>query len=342
MRILVYSAHSYDREFLNRANDPPAHELEYTEASLNAMTADLCRGFPGVCCFVNDALNADILTRLHAGGTRFVALRCAGFNNVDLEAAERIGITVARVPAYSPESVAEFTIGLILSLLRRIHRAYARVREANFSLEGLLGSELHGATVGVVGYGSIGSTVCRILASGFGCRVLVSDPFANPDALCKGADLVDWPGLLAGSDIITLHCPMTPETHHLINAKAIEQMKAGVVLINTSRGAIVEARSVIDGLKTGRVGAFGMDVYEEEGDTFYHDLSDRVIQDDVLARLMTFPNVLITGHQAFFTRSAMEAIARTTIGNINDFESGLNSPNTLAHAQVVMPQAHQS
>lgn len=342
MRILVYSAHAYDREFLNRANDSLAHEIEYTEASLNAMTADLARGFPGVCCFVNDALNADILTRLHAGGTRFIALRCAGFNNVDLGAAERIGVTVARVPAYSPGSVAEFTIGLILSLQRHIHRAYTRVREANFTLEGLLGSELCGSTVGVVGHGNIGSVVCRILASGFGCRVLVYDPFVNPGALCEGAELVGWPDLLSESDIVTLHCPLTPETHHLINTEAIAKMKAGAVLINTSRGAIVEARSVIQGLKNGHIGAFGMDVYEEEGDTFYHDLSSRVIQDDVLARLMTFPNVLITGHQAFFTRTAMEAIAQTTIRNINDFESGVVSPNILAQTDVVSPRANQT
>jgi len=339
MRVLVYSAHSYDRTFLSQAGLPSGHELEFTEASLGAMTASLSRGFPCVCCFVNDHLDAEILDQLAAGGTRFIALRCAGFNNVDLKAAERHGVTVARVPAYSPQAVAEYTIGLILTLLRKIHRAYVRVREGNFSLEGLMGLELHGSAVGVVGAGRIGSAVCQILASGLGCKVLVFDPFVDAKALGAGVVNVEWPELLARSKVITLHCPMTPKTHHLIDESAIARMKDRVVLINTSRGAIVEARAVIGGLKSGKIGAFGMDVYEEEGDTFYHDLSERIIQDDTLARLMTFPNALVTGHQAFFTRPAMEAIARTTIQNLDDFERGVVSPNALVHAEVVRPLA---
>lgn len=342
MRVLVYSAHPYDRAFLSQANGQSGHEIEFTEASLSEMTASLSRDFPGVCCFVNDNLDAAVLEQLQTGATRFVALRCAGFNNVDLQTAERLGMIVARVPSYSPRAVAEYTIGLILSLLRKIHRAYIRVREGNFSLEGLLGAELHGATVGVVGAGRIGSAVCRILASGFGCRVLIYDPFVDAQALGEGATKVAWPVLLAQSDVITLHCPMTPQSHHLIDASAIAQMKAGVMLINTSRGAIVDASSVIGGLKSGKIGALGMDVYEEEGDTFYHDLSEHVMQDDTLARLMTFPNALITGHQAFFTRSAMEAIARTTIQNFSDFDQGVPSPNALAPARVVRPSESSS
>jgi D-lactate dehydrogenase len=260
-----------------------------------------------------------VLEILAANGTRLVALRSAGFNNVDLEAARDVGIAVARVPAYSPDAVAEHTIALILSLNRKIHKAYTRVREGNFSLEGLLGFDLCGRTVGVIGTGKIGLCVSKIML-GLGCRVIAFDPKRSPELKALGGSYVDMPELIASSDIISLHCPLTPTTHHLIGAKEIDQMKQGVMLINTSRGAVVDTKALIAGLKAGKIGNVGLDVYEEEADLFFENLSDQVIQDDVFARLLTFPNVLITGHQAFFTHQAMTAIAETTISNISSFE----------------------
>ncbi len=248
-----------------------------------------------------------------------VALRCAGFNNVDIPSAHGLGIQVARVPAYSPYAVAEHAMGLILALNRRLPRAYNRVREGNLSLEGLLGFDIHGKTAGVVGTGKIGAVMIRILA-GFGCSLLAYDPFPNGEVEALGARYVGWDALISQSDIITLHCPLTPESHHLINADAVSQMRQGVMLINTSRGALINTAAVIRGLKTGRIGYLGLDVYEEEGDLFFRDLSDKVIQDDQFARLLTFPNVLITGHQGFFTSNAMEKIARVTLGNIAQYE----------------------
>lgn len=341
MRVLVYSTHSYDRAELRARAEQADQALDFTEASLTAMTASLARGYPCVCCFVNDRLDGPVLERLAAGGTRLVALRCAGFNNVDLEAAQRLGMTIVRVPAYSPDAVAEFAVGLMLTLMRKIHRAYIRVREGNFELDGLVGAELGTRTVGIIGCGAIGSVVCRILAAGFGCRVLVVDPGLDAGSAPAGTRLVTLDQLLGEADVVSLHCPLTPDTHHLIDASAIAGLRPGAVLINTSRGGIVDASAVIDGLKRGHIGALGMDVYEEEGDMFFHDLSEQIIQDDVLARLMTFPNVLITGHQAFLTRRALEAIARTTIQNIVDFEHGTACENlvTLALASGG-PPAH--
>ena len=248
-----------------------------------------------------------------------VALRCAGFNNVDLHAARRLGLTVARVPAYSPEAVAEHTVAMILALNRGIHRAHARVREGNFALDGLLGFDLRGKAVGIVGTGRIGAAVARIMA-GFGCRLLAHDPAPNPECEALGARYVAMAELLAESDVITLHCPLTPDTRHLIDAEALRKVKRGVMLVNTSRGAILDTRAAIGGLKDGTIGRLGLDVYEEEGDLFFEDLSDQVIRDDVFARLLTFPNVLVTGHQAFFTAEALTAIAETTVANITAFE----------------------
>lgn len=274
-----------------------------------------------------------MLNALAASGTKLVALRSAGFNHVDLEAARELGLTVARVPAYSPDAVAEHTVALILALNRKIHKAFARVREGNFALEGLLGFDLCGRTVGIVGTGKIGLCVARIMA-GFGCDILAFDPQPSPELQRLGGRYVELPELLSSSDIVSLHCPLTPATHHLIDREAIERMKPGVMLINTSRGAVVDTRALIGGLKAGRIGNLGLDVYEEEGDLFFENLSDQMIQDDVFARLLTFPNVLITGHQAFFTREAMTAIAETTIGNISSFERTGSATHTVSVEKI--------
>jgi D-lactate dehydrogenase len=248
-----------------------------------------------------------------------IALRSAGFNHVDLGAAASAGIAVARVPAYSPHAVAEHTVALILRLNRKMHRAFNRVREGNFALDGLLGFDLHGKTVGIVGTGKIGEIVARIL-NGFGCRLLAFDPDPNPACVALGVEYVALDDLFANSDVITLQCPLTPQTHHMVDRDAIARMKPGVMLINTSRGAVVDTSALIAGLKQGRVGSVGLDVYEEEADLFFEDLSNTFIEDDVFARLLTFPNVLITGHQAFFTHEALSAIAETTIANLSAFE----------------------
>jgi len=283
-----------------------------------------------VCVFVNDQLGAPVLAELARQGTRVIALRCAGFNNVDLAAARDLGITVVRVPAYSPYAVAEHTVGLMLTLNRKIHRAYARVREGNFALQGLLGFDLHGRTVGVVGTGQIGAIVARIMR-GFGCEVLAYDPYRSPECEALGARYVELPELFRSSDIITLHCPLTPQTYHLINAEALEQMKDGVMLINTGRGALVDTQAVTEALKSGKIGYLGLDVYEEEAALFFEDRSDRVIQDDVFTRLLTFPNVIITGHQAFFTGEALTNIAETTLSNVTAFERGAGTLHEVKH-----------
>lgn len=321
MKVAVFSAKAYDRRFLDDANAAAGapHELVYLEGHLDEPTAILAHGSPAVCAFVNDRLSRPVLASLAAAGTRLVALRAAGFNNVDLAAAGDLGISIARVPAYSPESVAEHVVALILALDRKICRAVARVREGNFSLEGLLGFNLHGRTVGIIGIGRIGTALARILA-GFGCRILACDPVEDEVVKALGGRYMDLAQLLAAADIISLHCPLTPRTRHLIDSAAIERMKPGVMLINTSRGAVVDARAIIAGLKSGAIGHVGLDVYEEEGDLFFEDLSDRPIRDDVFARLLTFPNVLITGHQGFFTVEAMQSIAATTIANLSRFE----------------------
>lgn len=319
MRVAVFSTRSYDRRFLEEANRPGLHDLVFLEPRLDASTAALAEGTQAVCAFVNDRLDAQALQRLQRLGVRLVALRCAGFNQVDLRAAADRGIAVGRVPEYSPHAVAEHTVALLLTLNRKVHRAFARVREGNFALEGLLGFDLHGRTVGVVGTGRIGAQFCRIMR-GFGCEVLAFDPRPDADCTALGVRYVDWPALLAASDILSLHCPLTPNTRHLIDAQALARMKPGAMLINTSRGAVVDTPAVVDALKGGRLGSLGLDVYEEEGDLFFRDLSDHVIQDDVFARLLTFPNVVVTGHQAFFTEDALRAIAQTTLDNLGDFE----------------------
>jgi D-lactate dehydrogenase len=325
MRVAVFSSKAYDREFLDAAN-ASRHELRFFEPQLNFQTASLATGFEAVCVFVNDHLNAPVIELLASLGTRLIALRCAGYNNVDLDAAQRHGLTVVRVPAYSPHAVAEHTVGLILALDRKLHRAYNRVREGNFALDGLLGFDLCGRTAGIIGTGRIGEVVAQLL-TGFGCRVLAYDPVISETCRSLGVDYTTLDDLLARSDIVTLHCPLTPENRHVINSAALSKMKQGVMLINTSRGALIETVAVIEALKSGHIGYLGLDVYEEEEQIFFEDRSGLIISDDVFSRLLTFPNVIITGHQAFFTREALESIAVTTMRNISDFESRRASGN---------------
>ncbi len=318
MRVDIFSAKPHDHAFLQAAARGSGLDLMFHEARLNTGTARLAEGAQAVCAFVNDDLGADVIAMLAEMGVQLIALRSAGFNHVDLRAAQAAGIAVARVPAYSPHAVAEHTVALILSLNRKTHRAFNRVREGNFALDGLLGFDMHGKVAGIVGTGLIGTVLARILA-GFGCEVLASDPRPSPECEALGVAYVEMEELLARSDIVTLQCPLTPDTHHLIDDAAIAAMKSGVMLVNTSRGAVVDTRAVIRGLKSGQIGALGLDVYEEEGDLFFEDLSQSYIPDDVFARLLTFPNVLITGHQGFFTREALQAIAATTVENITSF-----------------------
>ena len=319
MNVAIFSAKKYDREFLNAANGA-RHELRFFEPHLNEETVSLAAGFEAVCVFVNDQMNAAVIATLESLGVRLIALRCAGYNNVDLSAAKKHGITVVRVPAYSPYAVAEHTIALMLALNRKLHRAYNRVREGNFALDGLVGFDMHGKIVGVIGTGQIGTVVAQIL-TGFGCPILAFDPFPNATCRSLGVRYVELNQLFAESDIITVHCPLTPENKHLINGQALEKMKNGVMLINTSRGALLDTIVITEGLKSGRIGYLGLDVYEEEEDIFFEDRSGLILSDDVFARLLTFPNVIITGHQAFFTREALLNIAATTIDNITKFEN---------------------
>ncbi len=336
MRVALFSTKPYEREFFTSANREYGHELVFLEPRLTPDTALLAEGFTAVCIFVNDQASAPVIQSLAQGSTRLLALRSAGYNHVDLNAAAEHGLTVVRVPAYSPYAVAEHAVALIMALNRKTHRAYARVREGNFELDGLLGFDIHGLTVGVVGTGKIGIEFARIM-NGFGCRLLGYDPYPNPEAGKLGMDYVALDELFARSDIISLHTPLTPETYHLISTDSIARMKHGVMLINTSRGALVDAAAAIEGLKTGQIGYLGLDVYEEEADLFFEDLSDKIIQDDVFARLLTFSNVVITGHQAFFTRNALRGIADTTLANIRDFEQTGSSPNAITVAKVTKP-----
>jgi D-lactate dehydrogenase len=320
MRIAVFSTKAFERAFLEMAN-VHGHELVFLEAPLREETASLAAGAEGVCAFVNDSLNASVLEALSGLGMKAVLLRSAGFNHVDVAAADRLGLTVLRVPKYSPYAVAEHTVGLMLTLNRKLHRAYARVREQNFALDGLMGFDMHGRTAGVIGTGKIGAAVAKILL-GFGCRVLAHDPYPDDEVRAMGVEYVELAELYRSADIVTLHCPLTPATRHVIGAEALGAMRPGVMLINTSRGALLDTRAVIGALKSGKIGYLGLDVYEEEQDLFFRDLSERVIEDDVFVRLMTFPNVVITAHQGFFTREAVTNIAETTLQNAADFEAG--------------------
>ncbi|TMU70614.1 2-hydroxyacid dehydrogenase [Pseudomonas fluorescens] len=321
MRTLVFSSQTYDRDSFLAADCPAGVELQFQPARLSLDTAALADKHQVVCAFINDDLSAPVLERLVAGGTRLIALRSAGYNHVDLPAAKRLGLAVVRVPAYSPHAVAEHAVALILALNRRLHRAYNRTREGDFSLHGLTGFDLVGKTVGIVGTGQIGATFAKIM-HGFGCQLLAYDPFPNPDVLALGARYLSLPELLAQSRIISLHCPLNEQSKHLINRNSLAHMQAGAMLINTGRGGLVDTPALIDALKDGQLGYLGLDVYEEEAQLFFEDRSDLPLQDDVLARLLTFPNVIITAHQAFLTREALGAIAATTLHNIATWAAG--------------------
>lgn len=322
MRTILFSSQTYDRDSFAAAEQPDGNELHFQPARLTLDTAALAHDYEVVCPFINDDLSAPVLEQLAAGNTRLIALRSAGYNHVDLPAAKRLGLSVVRVPAYSPHAVAEHAVALILALNRRLHRAYNRTREGDFTLHGLTGFDLVGKTVGVVGTGQIGATFGKIMA-GFGCKLMCFDPYPNAELLALGAQYVSLPELLAGSHIISLHCPLTADNKHLINATSLATLKHGTMLINTGRGALVDTPALIEALKNGQLGYLGLDVYEEEAQLFFEDRSDLPLQDDVLARLLTFPNVIITAHQAFLTREALNAIASTTLSNIAAWKSGV-------------------
>ena len=317
MKLAFFDTKSYDIPGFNRYGIPAGVEIKYFEPNLNRDTVTLAAGFDAVCVFVNDTVDAVVVDKLHQLGVKAIVLRCAGFNNVDIKACEG-KLRVFRVPAYSPHAVAEHAMALLLTINRRTHKAYIRTRDFNFSLQGLAGFDLYGKTVGIVGTGKIGrvfSDICK----GFGMKILAYDKFPNPDA---GLDYVDLPELFAQADIISLHCPLTEETHHLINADTIAMMKKGVTIINTSRGALVDTEALINGIKEKKVGAACLDVYEEEGDFFYEDFSGHIVQDDKLVRLIAMPNVIVTSHQAFLTSEALDNIAATTVNNLTRFFSG--------------------
>lgn len=321
MKIVFFSAQPYDKEIFNRFNIDLS-ELVFVESALDIDSVELANGANAICVFVNDKVNAAVIEKLASKSIKMIALRCAGFNNVDLEAAKSNGIRVCRVPAYSPEAVAEHAIAMILTLNRKTHKAYNRVREQNFSLNGLLGYNLHGKTVGVIGTGNIGKAFSRIML-GFGCRVLAFDLIANKDLEAIGVEYQPLMEVLK-ADIISLHCPLNEQTKHIMNASTLRLMKKGAVLINTSRGGLIDTKAVISALKTAQIGALGIDVYEQEEKLFFRDLSTDIIQDDMIQRLMSFPNVLITAHQAFFTEEAMSEIATITLQNINQLSKSAN------------------
>lgn len=319
MKVAFFATKGYDRKSFEEVNRRFGHTLSFYEPKLTAATAVLAAGYEAVCVFVNDQVGRETISQLAAGGTRVIATRSAGYNQIDLHAAEEMGIRVVRVPAYSPNAISEFTVGLILTLGRQIHRAYNRVRDNNFELDGLQGFEIHNKTIGVFGTGRIGAAVVRNL-SGFGAHLLAYDLYRNPEVE-KLAHYVDDPVALARQcDIITLHMPLTPDTHHLIGPRTIPLLKDGVFIVNTSRGGLLDTQAVTDGLKSGKIGYLAIDVYEIEGDLFFQDLSNEVVTDDVFSRLLTFPNVLVTGHQAFLTDRALNNIAETTLQNLTDLE----------------------
>ncbi len=325
MKVAIFNTKPYDHEYLTRANQalptPQQHQLEFIETHLNAQTSLLAQGCGAVCAFVNDSLDEACLTQLAKLGVKLIALRCAGYNQVDLAAAHRLGLYVARVPEYSPHAVAEHALGLILMLNRHLHRSHYRIMENDYSLNGLLGFDLVNKTVAVIGTGKIGQVFANIM-QGIGCHVIAADLQPNPELIAKGVRYMPLAEIWPLADIISLHCPLNPGTHHLVDEFAVQQMKPGVMLINTSRGGLVDTPAVIKGLKSQKIGYLGLDVYEEEGNLFFENYSDQLLQDDVFARLLTFPNVVITGHQAFFTREALSAISRVTLANITHFEQG--------------------
>lgn len=327
MKITFFSTQPYDTTFFTAANDHFGFELEFHKHTLGPVNAALINNSEVVCIFVNDSCNAAVIEILASKGVKLIALRCAGFNNVDIEAAHAAGIRLVRVPAYSPEAVAEHAVALILTLNRKIHKAYNRVREQNFSLNGLLGFDLCGKTVGVIGTGNIGKAFCRIML-GFGCKVVAFDLVANKEMEQSGVEYTDVSTVFSMADVISLHCPLNDGTRHLVNEDTLGLMKDGVMLINTSRGGLMDTLAAIKALKKGKLGSLGIDVYEQEEKLFFRDLSGDIIQDDTIQRLMSFPNVIITAHQAFFTREALTQIAEITLGNIQNWSNG-NYMNTI-------------
>jgi D-lactate dehydrogenase len=327
MDVFMFSAKRYDRDSFDATNDG-RHRLTFLDVRLDVATAELAAPGSAVCAFVNDDLSRPVLQALAARDVRTVALRCAGFNHVDLDAAAACGVTVVRVPAYSPNAVAEHTLALILALNRHIPRAYNRVRDANFALDGLLGFDLAGKTAGVIGTGKIGALVARLLWH-LRCNVVAADPYPDAGLEQLGVRYAAIAEVVASADVLSLNCPLTAETHHLIDADAIATMKRGAMLVNTGRGALIDTAAVVDGLKSGQIGSLALDVYEEEGSLFFEDRSNQILADDVFARLLVFPNVLVTAHQAFFTREALGAIAATTLANLDDVEAGRACPNEI-------------
>lgn len=326
MKVAFFSTKPYDRVYFDQENQEAGHEITYYDTRLTRDTVKLAEGYECACVFVNDRLDASVLIALAAQGTRLIALRCAGFNNVDLQSAAELGLSIVRVPAYSPYAVAEHTVGLMLALNRKIYWANSRVKEGNFSLDGLLGFDIRGRTVGVIGTGKIGECVIRIL-HGFGCKIIAYDKYQNDACLELGVEYVELADLFARADIVTLHCPLFKDTYHLVCNDTIAQMKKGVMIINTSRGGLIDSKAVVDGLKAGKIGYLGIDVYEEEEDLFFEDKTFEIRTDDVFARLTTFPNVVITGHQAYFTEEAVKQIAKTTVENITAYQSGADLEN---------------
>lgn len=330
MKITFFSTKPYDKEFFDKVNKDFNFELEYFETHLGPHILNVIEHSDAVCAFVNDTLNAEVLESLSKKGVKYIALRCAGFNNVNLEAAKRLGIRVSRVPAYSPEAVAEHAMAMILTLNRKTHKAYNRVREQNFSLNGLMGFNLYQKTIGVIGTGNIGTAFAKI-AKGFGAKILAYDIAENQELKDLGIKYVSMDELLSESDIISLHCPLMDATHHLINKESISKMKENVMLINTSRGGLIDTKAVIDGLKSKHIGYLGIDVYEQEEKLFFRDLSHTIIEDDTIQRLMSFPNVLVTAHQAFFTEEALHQIATSTLTSLSNFEANkeFENPNAV-------------
>jgi D-lactate dehydrogenase len=325
----MFNSKKYEVEHFKQALDKSASkdiEFEYIEPALDLKTVDLAKDYEAICIFVNDHCGADVIEKLNTFGIKLILLRCAGFNNVDLDACKKYGIKVARVPKYSPYAVAEHAMSLILTLNRKTHKAYNRVREGNFALAGLEGFDIHGLNVGLIGYGAIGECMANIL-NGFGAKVLVADPYLKKEP--ENVTKVELDELVSKSDIISLHCPLTPDTHHMIDEKLIAQMKTGVMLINTSRGALIDTKAAIQALKSKKIAYLGIDVYEEEAGIFFEDVSDKIIDDDQLTRLLSFPNVLVTGHQAFLTRNALLNIAGTTIKNFAEFIDGSELENAV-------------
>ncbi|NQZ32848.1 MAG: 2-hydroxyacid dehydrogenase [Oceanospirillaceae bacterium] len=328
MNVTMFSTKPYDQRHLDSFNQG-LHHFNYVTARLTSQTAALADGSDAVCCFVNDQLDAACLELLAEINIKYIVMRCAGYNNVDLQSCAALKLTVVRVPDYSPYAVAEHAVALIMDLNRNIHRAYARVRDNYYLLDGLLGFDMHNKTVGVIGTGKIGLCFIKIML-GFGCQVIAYDIAENAEVKALGVDYQPLEQVLAQADIVSLHCPLTKGTYHLVDTQAIDKMKRGVMIINTSRGGLVDTTAVIAGLKTGKIGYLGLDVYEEETELFFEDFSNTVLQDDTFARLLTFPNVVVTGHQAFFTREALDAISKVTLNNLTALEN-----DDLKSAQIV-------